>query len=116
MESVTICAGEELPVSASVYPSDATHDVQWSSSAGSVAMVDENGCINALSEGMAVLTAEVDGAEAYINVTVYEQPVNVIIYQSDTNGDRIKVDMLNGSLYTTSPAASLWRCMTAPDA
>ena len=100
VESVTMCAGEELPVSASVYPSDATHDVQWSSSAGSVAMVDENGCINALSEGMAVLTAEVDGAEAYINVTVYEQPVNVIIYQSDTNGDRIKVDMLNGSLYT----------------
>ena len=100
VDSVTMCAGEELPVSASVYPSNATHGVKWSSSAGSVAMVDENGCITALSEGMAVLTAEVDGAEAYINVTVYEQPVNVIIYQSDTNGDRIKVDILNGSLYT----------------
>ena len=100
VDSVTMCAGEELPVSASVYPSNATHGVKWSSSAGSVTMVDENGCITALSEGMAVLTAEADGAEAYINVTVYEQPVNVIIYQSDTNGDRIKVDILNGSLYT----------------
>ena len=62
--------------------------------------MDENGCITALSEGMAVLTANIDGVSASVTVTVSESPVEIILYQSDTNGDRIKVDMLNNSLYS----------------
>lgn len=99
--SLNMCAGEELPVSVTVTPRDATHPVKWSSSSGSVAIVDESGKICALSEGTAVLTAEVDGVSASVTVTVFEEPISVILYQSDANGDRIKVDVINSSLYSS---------------
>lgn len=100
VQSLTMCVGEEYSLTASVEPSNTTHPIKWYSSAGSVAVVDENGCITALSEGMAVLTANIDGVSASVTVTVSESPVEIILYQSDTNGDRIKVDMLNNSLYS----------------
>jgi uncharacterized protein YjdB len=99
--SINMCAGEELPVSVMVMPRDATHPVKWSSSSGSVAIVDESGKICALSEGTAALTAEVDGVSASVTVTVFEEPISVILYQSDANGDRIKVDVINSSLYSS---------------
>lgn len=101
VDSLNICVGEELPVSITVSPLNATHPVKWSSSSGSVAIVDDSGNICALSEGTAVLTAEVDGVSDSITVTVAEKPISVILYQSDTNGDRIKVDIINGSLYSS---------------
>ena len=109
--SINMCAGEELPVSVMVMPRDATHPVKWSSSSGSVAIVDESGKICALSEGTAALTAEVDGVSASVTVTVFEEPISVILYQSDANGDRIKVDVINSSLnssYTGSVFVSLY--------
>lgn len=101
VDSLNICVGEELPVSITVSPLNATHPVNWSSSSGSVAIVDDSGNICALSEGTAVLTAEVDGVSDSVTVTVAEKPISVILYQSDTNGDRIKVDIINGSLYSS---------------
>lgn len=101
VDSLNICVGEELPVSITVSPLNATHPVKWSSSSGSVAIVDDSGNICALSEGTAVLTAEVDGVSDSVTVTVAEKPISVILYQSDTNGDRIKVDIINGSLYSS---------------
>lgn len=101
VDNLNMCIGEELPLSVTVSPLNTTHAVKWSSSSGSVAIVDENGNICALSEGSAVLTAVVDGVSESITVTVVEKPISVILYQSDTNGDRIKIDIINGSLYSS---------------
>ena len=100
MSSLRMCVGEEYNLAVNVNPSNATHPIKWYSSAGSVAFVDENGSVYAQSEGIAVITADIDGVSASVTVTVSEEPISIILYQSDTSGDRIKVDMLNNSLYS----------------
>lgn len=100
VSSLKMCVGEEYKLAANINPSNATHPIKWYSSAGSVAFVDENGSVYAQSEGIAVITADIDGVSASVTVTVSEEPISIILYQSDTNGDRIKVDMLNNSLYS----------------
>ena len=101
VSSLRMCVGEEYKLAANINPSNATHPIKWYSSAGSVAFVDENGSVYAQSEGIAMITADVDGVSASVTVTVSEEPISIILYQSDTNGDRIKVDMLNNSLHSS---------------
>lgn len=101
MSSLTMCVGEEYSLTVAVEPVNTTHPIKWYSSAGNVAFVDENGNVCAQSEGIAVITADVDGVSTSVTVTVSEEPISIILYQSDTNGDRIKVDMLNNSLYSS---------------
>lgn len=101
VSSLTMCVGEEYSLTVAVEPVNTTHPIKWYSSARNVAFVDENGNVCAQSEGIAVITADVDGVSTSVTVTVSEEPIRIILYQSDTNGDRIKVDMLNNSLYSS---------------
>lgn len=72
-----------------------THAVTWSSSSAGVASVEADGTVHALSAGSAVVTAEIDGLRQDVTVTVYEQPIQVTLYQSDAPGMRVKADVTN---------------------
>jgi 2',3'-cyclic-nucleotide 2'-phosphodiesterase (5'-nucleotidase family)/uncharacterized protein YjdB len=71
--SLTLYAGESEALTATVKPNEATNKaVLWSSSSESVATVDENGAVTAVSAGTATITATtVDGEKtAKCQVTV----------------------------------------------
>ena len=74
--SLSLYVGEEVQLTATVSPSDATNkNVRWSSSDPSVAMVDSDGIINAMDAGTATITVTtVDtGKTATCTVTVSRQ-------------------------------------------
>ena len=62
-----------------------------------VAVVDDEGTIYAVGEGSAILTAEIDGVETQVNITVAESPVEITLYQADAFGMDLKVDLRNTS-------------------
>ncbi len=101
-EQYRMTAGESLPTGASVLPADAAHKLRWQSSAPDVAAVDESGTIRAYSAGTAILQAQADGVTTEISVTVYASPLSVSLYQSDTEGNRLKVDAVNHSWSTAT--------------
>lgn len=72
---LNLIEGEEESLTASVYPSDAT--IKWSSSDNSVATVDSNGKVKAVSIGNAMITASIENDSSVldsINVNVYKNP------------------------------------------
>lgn len=71
--TLTMKEGETAQLTAQVAPQSATQDLLWTSSAETVATVDNNGLVTAKGEGNAVITvATTDGSElkATSNVTV----------------------------------------------
>ena len=94
-EQYYMVVGESLPTGASACPENAAHALCWRSSSPDVASVDETGMIKAYSAGTAILQAQADGITAEISVTVYASPLSVSLYQSDTEGNRLKVDAVN---------------------
>ena len=69
--SLTLETGESFDLIATVRPANATDAaVTWSSSDGSVASVTENGHVEALAAGSAVITARAGDCEARCEVTV----------------------------------------------
>ncbi len=78
-ENLTLEAGETAQLTASVEPiTSADKSVAWNSSVPSVASVDENGLITALSAGVTTITAKtVNGLQASCSVTVTATPVIV---------------------------------------
>ena len=70
--SLTLIIGESQTVSATILPDNATYkSVSWSSSDDSVATVDANGKIAAVSKGTATITATpIDGTGFYASCTV----------------------------------------------
>ncbi len=96
-EQYYMVVGESLPTGASACPENAAHKLRWQSSAPDVAAVDESGTIRAYSAGTAILQAQADGVTAEISVTVYASPLSVSLYQSDTEGSRLKVAAVNHS-------------------
>lgn len=101
VEELTMVAGESNTLEVTVSPENTTHSISWSSSDPSVAVVDEAGVIQALSEGETMLTATCDGVSRGIALTVYDDLLHLELYQSDTEGDRVRVDMKNCSLSQT---------------
>lgn len=101
VEELTMVAGESNTLKVTVLPANTTHSISWSSSDPSVAVVDEAGVIQALSEGETMLTATCDGVSRGIALTVYDDLLHLELYQSDTEGDRVRVDMKNCSLSQT---------------
>ena len=101
VEELTMVAGESNTLEVTVLPENTTHSISWSSSDPSVAVVDEAGVIQALSEGETMLTATCDGVSRGITLTVYDDLLHLELYQSDTEGDRVRVDMKNCSLSQT---------------
>lgn len=72
--SITLDIGGSEVLIATVTPDNATDkEVVWISSAPSVAAVDENGIVIALSSGIAYVTAIADGKQAICEVTVTKQ-------------------------------------------
>jgi uncharacterized protein YjdB len=108
--SATIAKGSKLQLVATVSPADATNkSVTWSSSNMSVATVDENGMVTALSEGTATITVRtVDGnRSASCTLTVKTS----IFKERDINKDG-KVDILDVALaaksYNSKTGSSLY--------
>ena len=101
VEELTMVAGETYTPQVALSPANTTHSISWSSSDSSVAVLDEAGVIQALSEGETMLTATCDGVSTNIALTVYNDPLHLELYQSDTEGDRMRVDMKNCSLSQT---------------
>ena len=71
-DDITLKKGSEYNVLAAAYPADSVdREFSWLSSNASVATVDENGCITAVSNGNAVITVScANGASKEIKVTV----------------------------------------------
>ena len=73
--SKSLTIGDTFTLTATVKPNNATDkSVTWSSSNTSVATVDENGAVTAVSEGTATITATAsNGVEASCSVTVKQK-------------------------------------------
>ena len=76
--NLELTEGETARLTATVLPSNATNkDVTWESSNTSVATVDANGEVTAVSAGTATITATADGKSATCTVTVTADTVPV---------------------------------------
>lgn len=84
--SATVRQGEQLKLTASVYPSNALFkDITFTSSNEQVATVDENGNVNALKPGIATITATSTkytdiSAKCVLTVKSNEVPLGAIIF------------------------------------
>ena len=78
--SLTLTEGETGSLSAVVKPSDASQNVKWETSDGSVATVNSNGKVTAVGPGDAIITAissEDSSIKDYCNVTVKAKVIHV---------------------------------------
>ena len=72
--ALTMQVGENAALKATITPEAETNTVKWASDKATVASVDENGVITAVSEGTATITAtSQNGAVATATVTVTEK-------------------------------------------
>lgn len=78
-ESVSLKVGEEVEITATILPEDATDkNIVWASDDSSVAIVDENGKITAISVGTTTITAYCGDVKADCLVYVIATPVESI--------------------------------------
>lgn len=86
IQSVELVCGGAVHLSAKITPVYSDYDaLTWTSSAEGVVSVSDEGIVNALSVGKAVITAVVSGVEAQCNVTVLDERECKVgdIYYSD---------------------------------
>ena len=95
-DTLSMGIGDKAVLTATLYPADASlREVDWSSDNSSVATVDQDGNVRAVSPGKAKITAiSVDGAyKAYCEVTVQEDDVPV----SGITLDKARISLKEGS-------------------
>lgn len=82
--SLAVTEGNNLSISASVTPEDATNPaLKWTSSNTAIVSVDENGKVTAKKSGECTITAEAaDGSGAKASMTVYVEPKLPIVVSS----------------------------------
>ena len=86
MPTLTVDAGASIALSPTIAPANATNQkVIWTSSAPSVAVVDQNGVVTGVAAGTANITAKtVDGEEtAVCAVTVTAIAVTALVLDDD---------------------------------
>jgi len=113
-ESVSLNVSDSFPLAATFYPENATATALiWTSSNESVAAVDENGLVRALSGGSAVITATAeDGVSATCRVTVVTIPMTnakmaqeeITVYAGESGYPAYMVEPENAT-----PASFYWR-------
>lgn len=86
--STALLCGTTQPLTASVFPDDATSEIVWSVEPESVATVNQN-TITAISQGEATLTATADGVSAKCTVTVTEDGMQYVLNE---DGESYMVD------------------------
>lgn len=91
MTTAKIKVGEELTLTATITPDDATNkELNWTTSNGDAATVDENGKVSAVGTGTATITATAtdgSGVAASCEVTVTEKAGD--FKMGDVNGDGV---------------------------
>lgn len=91
MTTAKIKVGEELTLTATITPDDATSkELNWTTSNGDAATVDENGKVSAVGTGTATITATAtdgSGVAASCEVTVTEKAGD--FKMGDVNGDGV---------------------------
>ena len=103
--SLTLEEGQAATLVATVSPTDATDkDVKWKSTNPNVAPVDENGTVQALSEGQVVITASAGGKSATCTVTVSKKTVPVTSVTLDRSSLTLEKDQTTTLVATVSPA------------
>ena len=110
--TLTLLVGETAKLTATVVPEAAAdRTVQWGSSAGEVATVNEKGVVTAVAEGTAEIAAAAGDRGAVCKVEVVPARIGEIT----EDGDTITVPVFSGSDGTAFLAAYTWdgRCLTA---
>lgn len=101
--SIKIKTGSRFELTTITYPEDAYADVVWSSSANTIATVN-NGIVNAIREGECVITATTtDGKfKASCLVTVNDPPITDMIKLSFSSSAVISINgFITGTIYST---------------
>lgn len=89
--AASISVGNSVELTAIVIPAQLQNDVVWSSSDESVATVDQNGKITAVSGGTATITATVGGKSASCEISVAKIPTLVRLGGSNRYSTAIKI-------------------------
>lgn len=97
--SVTLLEGETTTIVATVYPSNATNkSTFWYSSNPTVASVDGNGVVSAMTAGTAVITVTTDDGGKTATCTVTVNPKTIAV--TGVSLDRACVTLLEGDAAT----------------
>ena len=95
-ESLSMVVEETYAVSASV-SGNATHKVQWSTSDMNIVTVTEDGGLTARAPGQATVTAQIDGLQVEVLVTVYAAALEAKMYQLDLGENAVSLEIYNHS-------------------
>ena len=91
--NIQIIVGQTMKINTIVYPNNITNmNIKWSSDDSSIASVNNNGEITAISEGETVVRVSVDNVESYCNVKVIKIKDDVyfeIDNNVNINGDEL---------------------------
>lgn len=72
--SINVYVGETVQVTPTVLPSNANYTVTWSLQADDIATVSKTGLVTGVGEGLAVLTASIDGTDLVAACIVFVKP------------------------------------------
>lgn len=97
-ETISMLIGESFTPEISAYEEADLSRIHWQTGNPLAATVSPTGVVEAQSPGQTVITASVDGLEVSYAVEVHDKPLEITLYQSDTQGDRIKLDLENQSI------------------